>query len=1038
MLCIRHVSHELTVRAEGGGSSAHCQLSVTVGDVNDNAPYFPEPHPVVTVIEEDDRDLPLPLVTVSAVDVDWIDREGLLYTLTGDGVDGLSPEDAFFSVDSNTGQLTQLRPLDRDPPHGRPVWKLRVGVSDGQKRWRPVHAAVLHPLPPQPSAPQLGVQSFLHLASLHRTPPETAALHRTPPEAAALHHAPPEAAALHRAPPEAAALHRAPPETAALLRAQPKASAVHHDEPKFDYLNANERQPATPLRTLSESHAQHPLSAPSDPDIQQRSANKLPASKRRSLTKSSKFLQSLFKSDIRGSVATRSHTFLASSPDRSGKLQQLASLAKAQAKTALKPHPPADLSVQHPDDQNSAQLIWRNSSVSRITGFHVSSQFQGLSTSPPNLSLSLSSSLNNSFSRNSAQLYPAHHFLDYPRLQYSDSDLSNNFQKFRIKNRSNVVPPLSYRNSDINKKLDTDFRGSDDFIIHPNSEHSDDHNILFTDRMNPDRSLFIDNQGNNRSTKQSQTWSRRLSNQKNYEESLDSAHSKSLLPGPKVKISEVSRFPKLVLHSQQGNKNKKKHGRSRRLKYSSHHRWLLNLKRNSPYLLRKRRKRDLSKNSYTPRVPDSYQYRNQVQKVKDNHLQITRITDTGVNKETYALQSICHMNYSLFFCQRKLKLIELLKLSKQTWKEQNEINLHRQKSSAVTGNLPSSNPSFQAASKILPKKFIKHMASSSHSFRNVDSSNTHQNFAPLHLPSDKGPSLTTRPCAPHKSYNTECASHLGVGEEAGASPSSDFSRENTTTSQSWPSYDMHSQRRRRSPGEGGSSAGVLLTSGGCIKPPPLLPNSNDDFNVAGHNDVSSHLEQYQRLLWTSEVERGVWRRIHVVEAEVTIIVKDINDNSPVFPESLIYGDVQENGPIDLSVVTVQAHDADDSTEGSNARLLYAIEKNVLDEKTGAPMFQVDPETGVVSTALCCLDRETTPEYQLQVVATDGGGLKGTGTVMVRLTDVNDNPPTLSRSEYEVEIPETWGRGPPDDQPILDLTVTDADVSNHFFYEVRSS
>lgn len=43
---------------------------------------------------------------------------------------------------------------------------------------------------------------------------------------------------------------------------------------------------------------------------------------------------------------------------------------------------------------------------------------------------------------------------------------------------------------------------------------------------------------------------------------------------------------------------------------------------------------------------------------------------------------------------------------------------------------------------------------------------------------------------------------------------------------------------------------------------------------------------------------------------------------------------------DLPVVTVTAHDADDSTEGSNARLLYAIEKNVLDENTGAPMFQV--------------------------------------------------------------------------------------------------
>jgi len=43
---------------------------------------------------------------------------------------------------------------------------------------------------------------------------------------------------------------------------------------------------------------------------------------------------------------------------------------------------------------------------------------------------------------------------------------------------------------------------------------------------------------------------------------------------------------------------------------------------------------------------------------------------------------------------------------------------------------------------------------------------------------------------------------------------------------------------------------------------------------------------------------------------------------------------------DLSVTVVKATDADDSSEGTNARLSYAIEKNVLDEATGAPMFQV--------------------------------------------------------------------------------------------------
>ena len=36
-------------------------------------------------------------------------------------------------------------------------------------------------------------------------------------------------------------------------------------------------------------------------------------------------------------------------------------------------------------------------------------------------------------------------------------------------------------------------------------------------------------------------------------------------------------------------------------------------------------------------------------------------------------------------------------------------------------------------------------------------------------------------------------------------------------------------------------------------------------------------------------------RVHVVETEVTVVVKDINDNAPVFPNATMVGHVQENG-----------------------------------------------------------------------------------------------------------------------------------------------
>ena len=88
-----------------------------------------------------------------------------------------------------------------------------------------------------------------------------------------------------------------------------------------------------------------------------------------------------------------------------------------------------------------------------------------------------------------------------------------------------------------------------------------------------------------------------------------------------------------------------------------------------------------------------------------------------------------------------------------------------------------------------------------------------------------------------------------------------------------------------------------------------------------------------------------------------------------------------------AVVVVSAWDADDTTDGSNARLTYAIEKNVVDEASGTAIFSVEPDTGLVRTERCCLDREATPEYRLQVVATDGGGLKGE----CRSRDPNNQP-----------------------------------------------
>jgi hypothetical protein len=136
-------------------------------------------------------------------------------------------------------------------------------------------------------------------------------------------------------------------------------------------------------------------------------------------------------------------------------------------------------------------------------------------------------------------------------------------------------------------------------------------------------------------------------------------------------------------------------------------------------------------------------------------------------------------------------------------------------------------------------------------------------------------------------------------------------------------------------------------------------------------------------------------------------------------------------------MTMKADDYDDINEGTNAKLIYSIEKNAIEEDTGLPIFEINPDTGVIKTSVCCLDREKTPDYSLQVVATDGGGLKGTGTASIKVTDLNDMPPHFTKDEWFVEVEETDGSSLPD-APILTVTVSDDDELNNFQYKIIES
>ncbi|XP_059507897.1 cadherin-20-like isoform X2 [Stegostoma tigrinum] len=139
------------------------------------------------------------------------------------------------------------------------------------------------------------------------------------------------------------------------------------------------------------------------------------------------------------------------------------------------------------------------------------------------------------------------------------------------------------------------------------------------------------------------------------------------------------------------------------------------------------------------------------------------------------------------------------------------------------------------------------------------------------------------------------------------------------------------------------------------------------------------------------------------ESEFIIKIQDINDNEPKFLDGPYVASVPEMSPMGTSVIQLTASDADDPTYGNSARVVYSILQ-------GQPYFSVEARTGIIRTALSNMDREVKDEYQVVVQAKDMGGqmggLSGTTTVNITLTDVNDNPPRFPHRLYQMTVLET--------------------------------
>ena len=135
-------------------------------------------------------------------------------------------------------------------------------------------------------------------------------------------------------------------------------------------------------------------------------------------------------------------------------------------------------------------------------------------------------------------------------------------------------------------------------------------------------------------------------------------------------------------------------------------------------------------------------------------------------------------------------------------------------------------------------------------------------------------------------------------------------------------------------------------------------------------------------------------------AYVFIFVRDLNDNSPIFEVSLYEETISESTPPRTPVLRVRAMDADLSH--ANSKMIFLMVKERLEYD-----FMVNSSSGVIYVNRL-LDFERTRVYRFQVAVRDlsmDSRLDVT-SVVISISDENDNSPVFNPTHYNISISET--------------------------------
>ena len=174
-------------------------------------------------------------------------------------------------------------------------------------------------------------------------------------------------------------------------------------------------------------------------------------------------------------------------------------------------------------------------------------------------------------------------------------------------------------------------------------------------------------------------------------------------------------------------------------------------------------------------------------------------------------------------------------------------------------------------------------------------------------------------------------------------------------------------------------------------------------------------------------------------AQITVFIMDINDNTPQFTRDVFEAFISENVPSGSGILNITAIDPDQTliedvivdrgNDVSDIVRTYTVENGriVYEITSGNELghFEINPDNGTLSvSANVHLDVDEVDFYNLTVTATDGGGRNNFTTVLINILDANDNAPQILHPRG-VDI--TISEGTPPGYIILDeINATDFD------------